>query len=440
MRTNGATQARLLAWLCASAVLLSDAAALAEEAGLDGSQASRGSPLCSLVMGLALIAVFRGRGVGWGLSIGTAILPGLFGWFVWRDRTLGFGIRLFALVIAILQAAALTIGIAAAIAIPNFLRYQAARSAEKASTRPVAAPTDGAPVFEPDPDGSRALDATAKITSRPAGARVFLDGTEEGLTPLETRVKAGKSTTFRVELDGHLPQSRSLKAEPGGGVEWAAELVAGGTLLVTTTPPGASVLVDGVVVLERTPGTTSLLPPQATEVVVALAGYAPQVKRVELAPGTQPLEATLTPGVKVPVSSSPAGAEVRLDGTLLGRTPLELFVAPGAKQTLVVSLPPRTPATRVLAKVKPGLALHFKLVDEELVALEQRWKKAKASLDRAESTATRLQFALEERASDAGERQLDAAERALERAGAELENATAALDKLRAARGEKPAE
>lgn len=427
---------RLAAWATAAAILATGATAVAEEGGFDGSGASRGSPLCSMLFGLALIAIYRGRGVGWGLSIGTAMVPGLFGWFVWRDRSLGFGIRLFALVSAILQLLVLCLGIAAAIAIPNYLRMQAARAGE----RDAPGPAEPAPVAQPDPDGSRALDATATITSRPAGARLFVDGMEEGVTPAQTRLKAGKPTTFRLELDGHLPQTKVLKASPGGSVDWAAELVAGGRLQVTSTPPGARVLVDGVVVLERTPGTTALLPPQSTEFVLALDGFVPVAQRVELAAGVQPLEASLTPGVMVPVSSTPPGADVRLDGALVGRTPLELFVAPKGKQTLVVSLPPRTPATRVLEKVKPGLRLDFKLVDEELEKLERRWQKAKSAFERAEANATRLQGVLEEQGSDGAERQLDAAERALERASGELENATAALETLRASRREKPAE
>ncbi len=62
-------------------------------------------------------------------------------------------------------------------------------------------------------DGSRPL---LVVTSKPAGASVFLDGATEpnGRTPFEARVVAG-AHVVRIRLDGHGEESRSVDAAAG---------------------------------------------------------------------------------------------------------------------------------------------------------------------------------------------------------------------------------
>lgn len=52
------------------------------------------------------------------------------------------------------------------------------------------------------------------VVSTPGGARVAVDGTDIGVTPLRTRLLAG-ARVARFELEGHQPLDAALRIEPG---------------------------------------------------------------------------------------------------------------------------------------------------------------------------------------------------------------------------------
>jgi len=58
------------------------------------------------------------------------------------------------------------------------------------------------------------IGARLNITSRPAGARVIIDGKERGLTPLKSLVKAGDHQ-LSVEIDGYDPDRRKVSLKQG---------------------------------------------------------------------------------------------------------------------------------------------------------------------------------------------------------------------------------
>ncbi len=426
--------------LLAAAVCFAGAVALGagdSEALRRGEAAGRGSPICSCLCTAIFIAIFRTSGVGWGLSIGTALLPGVFGWFVWRDRGLGTGIRVFALVLAILQVGALLLGIVAAIALPNYLRFK--ERAAAAQTAPAAQDGTGdrGPVATElnDPDDTLGLHPLGSVTSKPSGAKVFVDGQPAGVTPLKRRFDAGKRTTVRVEADGHFPETRVVEPNTNEHVALAVALRAAAVVEVSSEPPGATAYVDGGVAVRATPGTTGPLEAGPTELVVAHPGYVAERRVVDLVSGSNPLWVELARGAKVTVSSSPPGARVRLDGALLGVTPLDVYLPKKGKHTLELSLEPLTPVKRVLTGAKDGQKLRVTLVDQPLLAAERRVAKARAAYDKANQALERAQHGLEAKPSVALERQLAAAEQDMQRAAAAFEKAE---DELRALRATRP--
>jgi len=104
--------------------------------------------------------------------------------------------------------------------------------------------------------------ATAKagrlqVRSRPTGARVIVNGSARGLTPLTLHELPLGSYTIRIERDGYAPDERSvrltaaraaatltvpLKRQPASP---AVEASGRGSLVVETRPTGARVFVDG---------------------------------------------------------------------------------------------------------------------------------------------------------------------------------------------------
>ncbi len=104
-----------------------------------------------------------------------------------------------------------------------------------------------------------------------------------------------------------------------------------GTLSVNSTPSGAQVLIEGRVV-----GNTPLnivLRPGRVDVELRLSGYQAFRTSVQVRPGeTAVVNANLTPVVQngvLQINSNPQGAQVLLNGRVVGNTPLNLTVQPG---------------------------------------------------------------------------------------------------------------
>jgi len=163
--------------------------------------------------------------------------------------------------------------------------------------------------------------AELRLGSRPQGATVELDGASLGMTPLTVEVMQG---THRLVLS--LPAHKSVQFDlpvEAGTVLRLEEVVlppADGFLELASTPQGATVTVDGIY-RGTTPLRLPLVPGETHRLQLALAGYKPVEKAVEVGP-EQTLEMTL----KLPaalgtvfVSARPTDAELLIDGKSVGR-------------------------------------------------------------------------------------------------------------------------
>ncbi len=173
------------------------------------------------------------------------------------------------------------------------------------------------------------------VTSSPTGSSVFIDGTYRGRTPLSISLQQG-TYSLRVERDGYRTHeerftidrdiSRRVNLTP---------VIPTHQLSLTSTPSGASVYIDGSY-KGRTPLNISLQ--QGTySLRVERDDYRTHEERftldrnisksVNLVPVTRRYSLT--------VRSSPSRAEVYIDGSYSGRTPLEITLNEGTYDVML---------------------------------------------------------------------------------------------------------
>jgi hypothetical protein len=132
--------------------------------------------------------------------------------------------------------------------------------------------------------------ATLSITTRPAGARVSIDGAQVGRTPVEkVSLVSGKRVAVTMELEGYKPVRQDVLGQgalnldvPLEKIETAPPPAAEVVLKLTSDPPGATVSLGETVL-----GTTPLehrMPRSESEAtfVFKLAGHRQEKRSVAL--------------------------------------------------------------------------------------------------------------------------------------------------------------
>ena len=124
---------------------------------------------------------------------------------------------------------------------------------------PAGNPAASAPTRQPE----RAAAAyPVSVTSSPGGATATLDGRPEMAckTPCSLDAAPGRHT-IAVTMPGYQVEHREVEIG-SGPIELPAVILRapGGTLMVTSTPPGASILVNGQRMPQMTPAQIPLAP------------------------------------------------------------------------------------------------------------------------------------------------------------------------------------
>lgn len=183
--------------------------------------------------------------------------------------------------------------------------------------------------------------ASLQISSTPAGAAVLLDEREVGTTPLVLAQVAPGRHRLDLTLPGHAPEERELTLSPGEQAVAHVPLARFARLDLLSRPLGAEVTLDGKPV-GVTPVSLAELTAGAHTWSCALSGQkGGWTGSVVLAPEhpvtlTVPLAAD---GALLAVTSAPPGAEVTLDGAVLGHTPLGPGPVAAGAHELSVMLP-----------------------------------------------------------------------------------------------------
>ncbi|MDP1827728.1 MAG: PEGA domain-containing protein [Archangium sp.] len=384
-----------------------------------------GGGCCTLVFVIIFVAIYRSGGVDWARAVGAAIFPGVFGWFIWRDRELGTGSRWFALITASLHAFFFLAGVVLALAVSagafNALAIPGVSGEEK--------PPPAIDLSKIPEDESLGLHPLSTITSDPPGAKVFVGGKERGKTPLETPLTAGENNEVKLELAGFFPATQTRMPNARENLTLTFTLKAASRLEVKSEPPGARVMVGMKEVLPRTPGLSAPIDPGETEILVLLDGYQPHRQTMALPAGDTELEVTLSPGVKLAVGSTPEQAEIYVDGLWVGLTPASVFVEPKGKHVVELKKEPYATAKKVFASVAKPTAWSPRLVDTARVKVQAIVNKARARYDKVNQALEKVQTRISHMSAPppALERQLANLEREMEKAAIALEKAEAEL-------------
>jgi tetratricopeptide (TPR) repeat protein len=174
------------------------------------------------------------------------------------------------------------------------------------------------------------------LTSVPSGAKVEIDGKEIGISPWSGDIRPGNHKVA-VEASGFVKEERIVQVQPSrdSDVTFALNRAPGpGKLHVDTEPPEATVSVDGKQV--GTSPYTGDVPPGDHQLAVSNDGYKTIAQDLSIDPGQQlSLKLAMQPATAgqvpplVAVASDPQGAQLFLDGKLVGPTPIKARSTPG---------------------------------------------------------------------------------------------------------------
>ena len=174
------------------------------------------------------------------------------------------------------------------------------------------------------------------LTSTPGGATVTLDGKEVGPTPWSAEIRPGNHQVA-VNAPGYLKEERTVQVQANrdSDVTFALNRAPGpGKLHVDTEPPESVVSVDGKQV-GASPFTGEVAPGEH-QLEVSNEGYKTIAQQLQLDPGQQlSFKLVLQKAQKgqvpplIAVASDPQGAQLYVDGKLVGPTPVKVRSTPG---------------------------------------------------------------------------------------------------------------
>ena len=210
-------------------------------------------------------------------------------------------------------------------------------------------------------------EGTLNVTTNPAGAQLFVDGVERGVTPLTVSLKPGPHS-LELRSGGAprlMPVTIVAGAQSSQYIELPATASTGGELRVRTEPAGARVSVDGVA-RGVAPVTVADLPPgEHTVLLESDLGSIKQIVTIE-AGNTASLMVPMAAPEGAPVSgwvavSSPAVVQLFEGGRLLGTSQSDrLMVSAGRHEIELVSDQLGYRVTRTV-QVAPGKVAPIKL-------------------------------------------------------------------------------
>ncbi len=177
------------------------------------------------------------------------------------------------------------------------------------------------------------------VTSTPAGATVLLDGSSIGVTPISNYGLVAGPHTLDISLTGYTPTTEAFTIAEGQTLNFNYPLV---ELLefinVTSTPAGATVLLDGTNI-GVTPISSYGVSAGPHTLDISLTGYTPSTEVFTILEGeTQNFNYTLTLSAYINVTSTPVGADVLLDSVSIGVTPISNHEVSAGPHTLDISL------------------------------------------------------------------------------------------------------
>jgi hypothetical protein len=188
----------------------------------------------------------------------------------------------------------------------------------------------------------RAPTGTLRIITHTPGAQVSVDGEPKGPANQELADLRPGQHVVDITAEGYEPQALDVTIVAGEQRIARVELKPAQTqkdnarLRVVTPVPDAEVFIDGASV-GKAPVDRSDLAPGKHYVVVRKEGYAEWKREVDLNPASPTtLTAELSASGSVKILSNVAGAEVIIDGQIVGKTPVTLDALAAGEHLLEV--------------------------------------------------------------------------------------------------------
>jgi hypothetical protein len=217
---------------------------------------------------------------------------------------------------------------------------------------------------------------TLMVHSTPSGAAVFVDGRNEGLTPLSiARVPQG-DRDIRLQLAGYESYQTTLRISPNDTSRVDADLTPmPGSLEVVTIPTGSRIYVNDEFRGES-PVTLSRLTPGAYVVRAERRGYADEARTVRVGRGEERVEEFRMErnSGTLEIVTRPANVRVIINGEYMGTT--------RARDADVISEPLQvdllSQGAHTLQLVREGYAFEnkrFMIVRDEVTALEETLRR-----------------------------------------------------------------
>ncbi len=179
-----------------------------------------------------------------------------------------------------------------------------------AAPRPVAPSEIASPEVVPPPAAQPAparRDCEARVTTRPAGAKVRWGDVELGATPIERAPIPCGSALVAISHERYSDVTRTVTAERGQGALITERLSRPpAKLLVTSSPPNAVIKLNKRKIGEA-PRRIGALRYERVRVAASLPGYQPWTKTLYLREAETKVDITLAPIAKPPARRAPTG-------------------------------------------------------------------------------------------------------------------------------------
>jgi|GEM_PF-6665228 len=184
------------------------------------------------------------------------------------------------------------------------------------------------------------------VSSTPSGATVAIDGSDIQITPYTYSEVIPGSHAVSISKDGYTPYTTSVTVASGAESVVTAVLTpvsTTGSLTVETYPPGAVILLNGVV-YGMTPAHYAAIPTGTYTMKLAKFGYQQVTQTIEISSGKEnkvevALPRWFPPTGTLSIRSFPSGGVVTLDGQIRGITPVRIHGLNPDSYNVRVSIP-----------------------------------------------------------------------------------------------------
>ncbi len=195
------------------------------------------------------------------------------------------------------------------------------------------------------PNGMLQRPGQVYVTTVPPDATVFCNGANRGQTPTTLLDLSAGDHLLRIVKPGFRDVLRTVSLQAGERAALDLRLEPQtAMLLIHTRPPGADLDLNGASI-GKSPLLLRECPLGQHQLTARVAGHLPRMVNVSVAdPVPQKIEIPLTSdSARIRIASAPPGAVVALDGSVIGKTPLDLPALISGKHILEMTLAGHAP-------------------------------------------------------------------------------------------------